>query len=92
MYAGEPLNGAVRLSVAVLAAAMVVAPAVVGYSRWRGDELTWSSDWPLLATAIAGLIIFNVDYSLAYQDALRAVMQHNEREERRFEDRHPEAP
>jgi hypothetical protein len=92
IYAGETLNGVVRLSIAAAAAAMVLAPAVLGYSRWRDDRLTWEDDWPLLATAIGGLILFNVDYTLSYQDALRAVMQYNERGERAFEDRHPAAP
>jgi hypothetical protein len=92
IYAGEKLNGATRLAIAVVAGAMIFTPAIIGYSRWRNDELTWRNDWPLLATAVAGLIVFSIDYTLAYQDALRAVMSYNEREERQFEDRHPDAP
>ncbi len=92
IYAGENLNGAVRLSVAAVAAGLVFAPAIVAYTRYKDDDLTWKQDWPLLATTIVGLVIFSIDYTLAYQDALRAVMQYNEREERAFEDRHPEAP
>jgi hypothetical protein len=92
IYAGEKLNGAAKLSVAAIAGAMVLAPAIIGYSRWRDDQLTWSRDWPLLATAIGGLIVFSVDYTLAYEDALRAVMQYNERQERSFDDRHADAP
>jgi hypothetical protein len=41
---------------------------------------------------VGGLILFSVDHTLAYQDALRAVMQYNEREERAFEDQHTDAP
>jgi hypothetical protein len=92
IYAGEKLSGAVRLSVAVVAAGMIFAPAIIGYSRWRDDKLSWSQDWPLLGTAVGGLILFSVDHTLAYQDALRAVMQYNEREERAFEDQHTDAP
>jgi hypothetical protein len=42
--------------------------------------------------AVGGLVVLSIDYSLAYQDALRAVMQFNEREETKFEDRRPDAP
>ena len=42
--------------------------------------------------AVGGLIVLSIDYSFAYQDALRAVMQFNEREEIKFEDQHPGAP
>ena len=90
MYVGEHLNGSVRLAIALAAAAMVVVPTVIAYQH--RDDLSWSGDWPLLATALGGLIILNIDYTTAYQDAIRAVVQFNERAEARFENEHPDAP
>jgi len=90
MYVGEYANGAVRLAVALASLAMVAVPVYVA-SR-RSGELSWRSDWPLLATGIGGLIILSIDYTAAYQDALRGVIEFNERSEAEFEERHPEAP
>jgi hypothetical protein len=90
MYVGEPLNGSVRLAIALAAVAMIVVPTVMAYQR--RDDLTWSGDWPLLATGIGGFVILSIDYTTAYQDALRGVVQFNERAEERFEDEHPDAP
>jgi hypothetical protein len=90
MYAGEYLNGSVRLAVALAAAAMIVVPAVIAYGR--RDDLGWSGDWPLLATGLGGLFILSIDYTTSYQDALRAVVQFNERAEEVFERDHPAAP
>ena len=90
MYVGEHLNGSVRLAIALAAAAMIVVPTVVAYQR--RDDLTWSGDWPLLAIGLGGLIILNIDYTTAYQDALRGVVQFNERAEAQFENEHPDAP
>jgi hypothetical protein len=90
MYVGERLSGSVRLAVAVAAMAMVMVPAVVGYQR--RDQLTWGRDWRLLATGIGGFIILSIDYTTAYQDAIRGVVQFNERAEREFENRYPDSP
>jgi hypothetical protein len=89
-YVGERLNGAVRLAVALAAVAMVVLPSVVAYQR-RSD-LSWGRDWPLFATGLGGLIVLNIDYTTAYEDALRGVVQWNERIESRFVDVHPGSP
>lgn len=90
MYAGEYGNGAVRLTIALASAAMVVVPVVIA-SR-QDTDLSWRHDWPLLLTGIAGATILTLDYSSSYQDALRAVLEYNERNERAFEDAHPDAP
>jgi hypothetical protein len=90
MYVGETGNGAVRLGVGVVAGAMVLVPGIIGYGR--RDELSWGHDWPLLASAVAGLILLSVNYSLAYEDAIRGVVECNERAQERFEAQHPEAP
>ncbi len=90
MYVGEYGNGTVRLGVALSAAAMVIVPAVIAYER-RSD-LTWGHDWPLLLSGIAGATILTIDYSMSYQDALRAVLEFNERREAEFETAHPAAP
>jgi len=89
-YVGERLNGTMRLAVALASVAMVVLPSVVAYQR-RSD-LSWGRDWPLFATGLGGLIILNIDYTTAYEDALRGVVQWNERIESRFDDGHPNAP
>jgi hypothetical protein len=90
MYAGEWGNGTVRLSIALAATALIAVPAILAWGD--RDDLTWRDDWPLLASALAGVIILSVDYTLSYEDALRAVMQHNERHEAAFERAHPAAP
>jgi hypothetical protein len=90
IYAGEVGNGAVRLAIAIVASGMVVVPGVLAVER--RDDLSWRRDWPLLATGIAGAILLTTDYSSSYQDALRAVLEHNERQEAEFEHRHPDAP
>lgn len=90
IYAGEHANGAVRVAIGLAAAAMILVPSYIAWQR-RAD-LTWQRDWPLLAVGLGGLVVLSIDYTMAYSDALRAVMQWNEREEARFEDRHPEAP
>jgi hypothetical protein len=90
MYVGEYGNGSARLAVGLASIGMILVPGVIGYGR--RDELTWGRDWPLLATAIGGLILLSVNYSLAYEDAIRGVVEFNEREQQRFELRHPDAP
>lgn len=90
MYVGETANGIVRLAVALAAVTAIVVPVVVAYNR-RG-ELRWSHDWPLLASAFGGVIVLSVDYTTSYQDALRGVVQWNERAEAAFFAAHPDAP
>jgi hypothetical protein len=90
MYAGEIGNGAGRLAVALVATAIIVVPGVLAYDRRH--DLSWSRDWPLLVSGIGGAILLTSDYSSSYQDALRAVVEYNERREAEFEDRHAAAP
>lgn len=90
VYAGEKANGAVRMLVAFAAAAAVLVPIGIAYQR--RNDLSWGNDWPLVATSLAGLFALSIDYTISYQDALRAVVQFNERQEKSFEDRHPDAP
>jgi hypothetical protein len=90
IYAGELRNGAVRLAIAAVAAGMVVVLSVIVYER--RDDLAWRHDWPLLVTGIVNAILVTTDYSSSYQDALRAVLEDNERSEVEFEDHHPDAP
>jgi len=90
MYVGEYLNGTIRLGIALASAAMVVVPIVVAYQR--RDELTWGNDWPLLASGLTGLFVLSIDFTTAYQDAVRGVVQFNERAEEDFERAHPDAP
>jgi hypothetical protein len=89
IYAGEVRNGTVRLAIALAAATAVAVPSVIAYEK---SEITFRDDWPLLLTGIAGATVLAVDYTNSYQDALRAVLEYNERSERAFEDAHPGAP
>jgi hypothetical protein len=90
IYAGEIRNGVVRVAIAIVASTMVIVPTVVAYRR--RNDLSWGHDWPLLVSGIVGAIAVTTDYSLSYQDALRAVLEDNERSEAEFEARHPDAP
>ena len=76
--------------VALASAAAIIAPLVIGYQR--RNELSWKHDWPLLATGTAGVIVLSIHYTLSFQDAMRAVVEFNERRERKFELTHPDAP
>jgi hypothetical protein len=89
-YVGEKLNGTVRLGIALAALAAVVVPAYVAYQR--RTELTWQHDWPLLAASVGGLVVLSFDYTSSYEDAMRGVVEWNERAEAAFEDTHPDAP
>jgi hypothetical protein len=90
LYVGEKASGAARLAIALAAIAAIAIPVVVGYQR-RSD-LTWHRDWPLLATGLGGLIGLSIDYTSSYEDAMRGVVEWNERAERAFEDSHSDAP
>jgi hypothetical protein len=91
-YTGEWGNGAARLTVALVAAAIAVVPIVVLYDRWQDDRFFERANWAWAGTSVLGIILLNVAYTTAYQDAQRAVVQFNERAEARFEQDHPEAP
>jgi hypothetical protein len=90
MYAGELGNGAVRLTIALAAAAAIIVPSVLAYQR--GTDLSLDQDWPLFAVAVAGASVLGIDYSSSYKDAQRAALEFNEREEAAFEARQPTAP
>ncbi len=90
MYVGEYANGGARLAIALAAMAMIITPIAVAYSR--RDDLSWGRDWPLLATGLGGLIVLSIDYTLAYQDVMRGVVQFNERAESAFASAHPDGP
>jgi hypothetical protein len=93
MYAGEMMNGAARLTAALACAAMIVVPSVLLYQRVQDrDGFSARNDWPYVAVPFVGIILLNVVYTTAYQDAVRAAVQFNERAEEAFTDRHPNAP
>ena len=89
-YLGQHLGGTIRLTVGLASLAMIAVPIYVAYQR-RSD-LSWSRDWPLLATGLGGLVLLSIDYTVSYQDAMRGVVEYNDRVEADFETRHPEAP
>jgi hypothetical protein len=89
-YLGHTLSGTVRLAVGVGSLALIAVPIYVAFQR--GSDLSWSHDWPLLATGLGGLIVLSIDYTLSYQDAIAGVVEYNDRVEADFERRHPEAP
>ena len=90
MYVGETRNGLFRLGVAIAALAAVIVPIYT--AAHGGDELTWNRNWPLLATGVGGLIVLSFDYTSSYEDAMRGVLQWNERAEAEFNRTHPMAP
>lgn len=90
MYAGEYLNGSIRLGIGLGAATMVLGPSIIALNR--GKDLEWKHDWPLLLLGLGGLMLLSVDYSLAYTDAQRAVTEFNEAQQEQFESQHAEAP
>jgi hypothetical protein len=90
IYVGEVLNGSVRLTIGLASLAAIAVPVYVGYQRRQ--DLSWRRDWPLLVTGLAGLVVLSVDYTTAYQDAIRGVVDYNEGAEAEFETSHPDAP
>ena len=90
LYAGEYGSGAIRLGIALAAVTAIVVPTAIAYER--SGDLSWRRDWPLLVTGIAGATVLAIDYTNSYQDALRAVLEYNERHEAAFEDANPTAP
>jgi hypothetical protein len=90
MYLGQYGRGAVYVAIAAAAVTLMVAPVVVAYQRRH--DLTWGRDWPLLAAGVGGIVFLSLGYTVAYQDAVRGVVEWNERIENAFDDTHPEAP
>lgn len=90
MYVGETRNGLMRLGIAVAALVAVAAPVYT--AARRGSSLTWGDDWPLLVTGVGGLVVLSFDYTSSYEDAMRGVVQWNERAESDFSLAHPAAP
>lgn len=90
MYVGAYGQGSVHLLVALAAATMILAPIAVAYERRH--DLTWGGDWPLLVVGVGGLLVLSLDYTVAYQDAMRRVVEWNDRVEEAFEDGHPSGP
>lgn len=89
LYVGETASGISRLAIAVAATAAVVVPIVIAAER--SSDLTWRHDWPLLVSGAAGLVVLSFDYTSSYDDAMRGVVEWNERAEATFESAHPEA-
>lgn len=89
IYVGETANGLVRLGITAVSLAMIVVPGILALER--REELSWSKNWPLLAIGLAGLVSLSIDYTAAYQDAMRGVVEFNERREAEFQARRPEA-
>lgn len=85
IYAGEVLNGSVRLSVAAGFGALALVP-IVGMVRERRFR------WVPTALSLVGIVGLQVAYTTSYQDSQRAVLEFNERQEAAFEASHPEAP
>jgi hypothetical protein len=92
IYAGETGNGLTRLAIALGCAAMIVVPSVLLYQRVNDRGELLGKDWPYVVTPFVGIILLNVAYTTAYQDAIRAAVDFNERVEADFENRHPDAP
>lgn len=82
IYVGETLNGIVRLVVAAAFTALAILPIATLIQDRR-------LEWVPVVLSTAGLIGLQVCYTTAYQDAQRATLEFNEREEQRFEAAHP---
>lgn len=89
-YVGQYGNGTLRVGIALVSIAAVAVPAYIGYQRRA--NLTWQRDWPLLVASVSGLIVLSFDYTTSYEDAMRGVVQWNERADAAFEDAHADAP
>jgi hypothetical protein len=55
-------------------------------------EAEWLSYSTTTALGLGGVVILSIDYTSSYEDAMRGVVQWNERAEAAFEDAHPDAP
>lgn len=85
IYAGEVANGVVRMVLAAGFATLFTAPLVVAA---RHDSLSWQQ----LAASTVGFVGLQVVYTTSYQDAQRAALDFDEREEAAFMAAHPDAP
>lgn len=90
IYEGRVGSGILGLGVGLTSAALVVLPSYLAYERRQ--DLNWGRDWPLLAGGMVGAIALSLDYTSAYQDAVRGVVRFNEASEDEFRKTHPEAP
>jgi hypothetical protein len=90
LYVGHVGSGLTRLGIALAAAAAIIVPGVIAIERH--NDLSWSRDWPLLVTGIVGASVLTLDYTSSYDDALRSVIEYNERTEAEFEAAHADAP
>lgn len=90
LYLGEYAEGSLRVGIGLASMAALVVPTVLAIQR--GGALSFADDWPLLLTASVGLLVLTVDYAGSYQEGVHSVVQHNERQEERFERSHPSAP
>ncbi len=88
IYVGDTKSGVIRLSIAALAAAAIIYPITV--ATQRGQES--NNDWSLLALGLGGLITLSIDYTTSYEDAMRGVVQWNERQESEFNRKNLNAP
>jgi len=85
VYLGETESGFTRLGVAV---ASLVAIAVPAYAATQGHRIsTWST-----ALGLGGLVVLSFDFTNSYEDAMHGVVLWNERAERAFQQRYPDAP
>ncbi len=85
IYTGETANGIFRMVLAAAFATLAIVPTVAALR-------THDASWQRLALATVGLVGLQVVFTTAYQDAQRAALEFNEREEAKFEDAHPDAP
>ena len=85
MYVGECKLGVIHLSIATTFAAMAAIPPIVMVQK---QNLSWVG----LGISAVGVIGLQVTYTIAYEDAQHRAITFNERQEREFENRHPEAP
>ncbi len=90
IYVGETANGAARIAIGVGAAAAIAIPTYIASHRDR--DLDWRKDWRLVATGFLGLVVLSFDFTNSYEDAMRGVVQWNERAESAFNRAHPSAP
>ena len=85
IYCGETLNGIVRMVLAAGFATLMTAPLVVAA---RQNSLGWQR----IAWSTLGFVGLQVVYTTSYQDAQRAALEFDEREEAAFMAAHPAAP
>ena len=85
LYLGETQNGLVRLGIAAIALAAVVAPVYIATHSGHTSTLG-------VATGLGGLIVLSFDFTSSFQDAMDGVVRWNERAESRFNLANPAAP